>query len=148
MIIIVPKHNMCGASTSYFDEPSTPIPHITYTTTNSTVDRKFGLMIPKNTTVFTPSRTPVFWKKSLRIIVWQHARLCLAHHYHAKTLHDMSRCFLVMMDESKDKIDKSCIILLRIFDSIVGDVHIPDFLTFQSLILARRRICLKLLSYT
>ncbi len=30
-------------------------------------------------------------------------------------LHDMSSFYSVMMDESNDKIDKSCIILVRVF---------------------------------
>ena len=47
----------------------------------------------------------------------------LAPHYLEKTLHDMSRFYSVMMDESNDKTDKSCIILVRILDPIVGDIR-------------------------
>lgn len=47
----------------------------------------------------------------------------LAPHYLEKTLHDMLPFFSVMMDESNDKTDKSCIILVRIFDPNVGDVR-------------------------
>ena len=47
----------------------------------------------------------------------------LAPHYLEKTLHDMSRFYSVMMDESNDKMDKSCIILVRILDPIVGDIR-------------------------
>ena len=37
----------------------------------------------------------------------------LAPHYLSKTLH-MSKVFSVMMDESNDKTDNSCIILVRV----------------------------------
>ena len=47
----------------------------------------------------------------------------LAPHYLAQTLSDMSTCFSIMMDESNDKTDKSCIILARVYDSSVGDVR-------------------------
>ena len=40
-----------------------------------------------------------------------------------KTLYDMSSFFSVMMDESKDKTDKSCIILVRVMDSDLGDIR-------------------------
>ena len=47
----------------------------------------------------------------------------LAPHYISKALHDLSNFFSVMMDESNDKTDKSCIILVRAFDSSIGDVR-------------------------
>ena len=47
----------------------------------------------------------------------------LAPHYLAKTLHDMSKYFSIMTDESNDKTDKSCIILVGVFDSSVGDIR-------------------------
>ena len=47
----------------------------------------------------------------------------LAPHYLSKALQDMSKVFSVMLDESNDKTDKSCIILVRVFDSTVGDVR-------------------------
>ena len=47
----------------------------------------------------------------------------LAPHYLSKSLHDMSKVYSVMMDESNDKKSKSCIILVRVFDSHVGDVR-------------------------
>lgn len=40
----------------------------------------------------------------------------LAPHYLHKTISNMSNPFSVMMDESNDKTDKSCIILVRVFD--------------------------------
>ena len=45
----------------------------------------------------------------------------LAPHYMKKTLHVMSS-FYSMMDESNDKTEKSCIVLVRVMDS-VGDIH-------------------------
>ena len=47
----------------------------------------------------------------------------LVPHYLAQTLHDMSTSSSIMMDESNDKNDKSCIILARVYDSSVGDVR-------------------------
>ena len=47
----------------------------------------------------------------------------LALHYLSKSLHDMSKVYSIMMDESNDKNNKSCIILVRVFDSRVGDVR-------------------------
>ena len=47
----------------------------------------------------------------------------LAPHYLNKATQDMSKFFSIMMDESNDKNDKSCIILVRVFDSNVGDVR-------------------------
>ena len=47
----------------------------------------------------------------------------LAPHYLDKTVHDMSTTYSVMMDESNDKTDKSCIILVRVLDPIVGDIR-------------------------
>ena len=47
----------------------------------------------------------------------------LGPHYLAKTLLDMSIFFSILMDESNDRTDKSCIILVRVFDSNVGDVR-------------------------
>ena len=46
----------------------------------------------------------------------------LAPNYLKKTLHSMSNFLSVMMDESNDKTDKSCIILVRILDSDLGDI--------------------------
>ena len=46
----------------------------------------------------------------------------LAAHYLSKSLHDMSKVYSVMMDESNDN-NKSCIILVSVFDLHVGDVH-------------------------
>lgn len=47
----------------------------------------------------------------------------LAPHFLSKTLNDMSKFFSIMIDESNDKTDKSCIILVRVFDSCVGDIR-------------------------
>lgn len=47
----------------------------------------------------------------------------LAPHYLEKALIDMSKFFSVMMDESNDKTDKSCIILVRLLDTDEGDVR-------------------------
>ena len=35
-------------------------------------------------------------------------------HFHGKAIHNMSNPFSVLMDESNDKQDKSCIILVRV----------------------------------
>ena len=42
--------------------------------------------------------------------------------YHAKAIHNMSNPFSVLMDESNDKQDKSCIILVRVLDAKLGNV--------------------------
>ena len=47
----------------------------------------------------------------------------LSPHYLEKTLMDMSKFFSLLMDESNDKTDKSCIILVRLLDSDEGDVR-------------------------
>ena len=44
-------------------------------------------------------------------------------HYLKVTKESMSNQFSIMMDESNDKIDKSCIILVRVLDPAVGDVR-------------------------
>ena len=46
----------------------------------------------------------------------------LAPQYLSKSLHDMSKVYSVM-DKSNDKNNKSCIILVRVFDSRVGDIR-------------------------
>ena len=45
----------------------------------------------------------------------------LAPHCLSNSLHDMSKVYSVMMDESNDK--NKCIILVRVFDLLVGDVR-------------------------
>ncbi len=47
----------------------------------------------------------------------------LGPHYLEKALTDMSKLFSVLMDESNDKTDKSCIILVRLLDTDEGDVR-------------------------
>ena len=47
----------------------------------------------------------------------------LTPHYLSKSLHDMSKVYSIMMDESNDQNNKSCIILVRVFDSRVGNVR-------------------------
>ena len=47
----------------------------------------------------------------------------LAPHFLSKTTENMSYPFSLMMDESNDKSDKSCIILVRVFDPILCDVR-------------------------
>lgn len=43
--------------------------------------------------------------------------------YHKKAVNNLSNnAFSLLMDESNDKVDKSCIILVRVLDSAVGDV--------------------------
>ncbi len=44
-------------------------------------------------------------------------------HFLSKTLNDVSKFFSIMIDESSDKTDKSCIILVHVFYSCVGDIH-------------------------
>ena len=43
-------------------------------------------------------------------------------YYHAKAIHNMSNPFSVLMDESNYKLDKSCIILVRVLDVKLGNV--------------------------
>ena len=47
----------------------------------------------------------------------------MAPHFHAKTIESMSQPFSILMDESNDKTNKSCIILVRTLDSEIGDVR-------------------------
>ena len=42
--------------------------------------------------------------------------------YHKKVVTNLSNAFSLLTDESNDKVDKSCIILVRVFDSDLGDV--------------------------
>ena len=51
----------------------------------------------------------------------------LAPHYHEKTIHDISNFFSVLRDESNDKMDKSCIGLVRVLDLEVGDIRTRFF---------------------
>ena len=46
----------------------------------------------------------------------------LSPYYHDKAIHNMSNPFSVLMDESNDKQDKSCIILVRVLDAVLGNV--------------------------
>ena len=46
-----------------------------------------------------------------------------APHFQSKTVASMTSPFSIMMDESNDKTDKSAIILVRILDSEIGDIH-------------------------
>ena len=47
----------------------------------------------------------------------------LAPHYLDKTIKIMANPFSILMDESNDKTDKSCIILVRALDPQLGDVR-------------------------
>lgn len=47
----------------------------------------------------------------------------LAPHFAEKTLASMTNPFSILMDESNDKTDKSCIILVKVLDSDVGDIQ-------------------------
>ncbi len=46
----------------------------------------------------------------------------LAPYYHAKAIHNMSSPFSILIDESNNKVDKSCIILVRFVDEQLGNV--------------------------
>ena len=46
----------------------------------------------------------------------------LSPHFHAKVLQNMSNPYSIMIDESNDKEDKSCIILVRVLDAEVGNI--------------------------
>ncbi len=46
----------------------------------------------------------------------------LSPYYHAKAINSMSYPFSILMDESNDKQDKSCIILVRVLDAELGNV--------------------------
>ena len=60
-----------------------------------------------------------FWGRNKTVAIIKQA---LAPDYLEKILHDMSRFYSVMMDESNDKTYKSCIIHIRILHPIVGDI--------------------------
>ena len=47
----------------------------------------------------------------------------LTAYYHEKAVNNLSNPFSILMDESNDKVDKSSIILVRVFDNAVGDVR-------------------------
>ncbi len=49
----------------------------------------------------------------------------LAPHYSEQMMESLDKCesFSVLMDESNDKVNKSCIILIKLFDYTVGDVR-------------------------
>ena len=61
----------------------------------------------------------------------------LAPHYLHKTVQCMTTPFSLMVDESNDKTDKSCIILVRALGSEVGDVR-TSFLICLLLMLAQQ----------
>ena len=46
----------------------------------------------------------------------------LSPYYHAKAIHNMSNPFSVLTDESYDKQDKSCIILVGVLDAKLGNI--------------------------
>ena len=51
----------------------------------------------------------------------------VAPHFLDQVMKDLTNPFSILMDESNDKNDKSCIILVRMFDSSVGDIcHLAD----------------------
>ncbi len=43
-------------------------------------------------------------------------------YYHKKAVSSLSNSFSILMDESNDKVDKSCIILVRVLDSTLGEI--------------------------
>ena len=47
----------------------------------------------------------------------------LSPHFTKRVLESMSTPFSLLMDESNDKTDKSCIILVRVLDPVVGEVR-------------------------
>ena len=51
-----------------------------------------------------------------------HHKGSLSPHFQKKTVENLSNPFSIMLDESNDKIDKSCIILVRVLDPEVGNV--------------------------
>ena len=50
-------------------------------------------------------------------------KVAVSPHYLKVTTDSMSNPFSIMMDESNDKTDKSCIVLVRVLDPAVGDVR-------------------------
>ena len=50
-------------------------------------------------------------------------KVSLAPHYTKKVIDSMSAPFSLLMDESNDKTDKSCIILVRVLDPAIGEVR-------------------------
>ncbi len=57
-------------------------------------------------------------KKTVAIV-----KEALTPHFLSNILNDMSKFFSIMIYELNDKTDKSCIILVRVFYSCVGDIH-------------------------
>lgn len=50
-------------------------------------------------------------------------KTALAPYFQQKVLHNMCNPFSIMMDESNDKTNKSCIILVKVLDTNLGDVR-------------------------
>ena len=50
-------------------------------------------------------------------------KLGLAHYFIDKKIHAISTPFSLLMDESNDRVDKSCIILVRLLDEELGEVR-------------------------
>ena len=44
-------------------------------------------------------------------------------YFHKKAVNNLCNPFSILMDESNDKVNKSCIILVRVLDDTVGDVR-------------------------
>ena len=78
------------------------------------VSKLFGQMFPDSEIArkFACGRT-----KTTAIV-----KEALSPYYHAKAIHNMSNSFSVLMDESNDKQDKSCIILVGVLDAELGNV--------------------------
>ena len=49
--------------------------------------------------------------------------MSIALQYTKKVIDSMSTPFSLLMDESNDKTDKSCIILVRVLDPVIGEVR-------------------------
>ena len=45
----------------------------------------------------------------------------LAPHFHAKTVSNLSNPFSILLDVSNDRVDKSCIMLVKLLDPQVGN---------------------------
>ena len=63
-------------------------------------------------------KLPVDIKNTVAIV-----KEALTPHFLSNILNDMSKFFSIMIYELNDKTDKSCIILVRVFDSCVGDIR-------------------------
>ena len=86
--------------------------------TSKSVASFFRSDIPDST-----SKAEVMWSASGRIETAAIVKEALAPHYHKEVVNNLSYPFYILMDELNDKVNKSCIILVKVLDSEIGDVR-------------------------